>query len=1123
MAARQRIVPVRREYNQWVGNQTLEDYALRFTAEGARRWSAARIANTALGSISFLALEAIGAAITISVGFTNAMWAIAVVGAIIFLTALPITYYAARDGVDIDLLTRGAGFGYIGSTITSLIYASFTFIFFAIEAAIMAQALELCFDLPLSLGYIVSALVIIPLVTHGVTFISRFQLWTQPLWIVLHLTPFVFIAAQSLQPVRDWMQFEPTGTVPAGQFNLILFGMAASVVFSLIAQVGEQVDFLRFLPSKRRIGPFAWWTSMLAAGPGWIVLGAAKLMAGSFLAFLVLQQGFSAEKAAEPAHMYLVAFGYVIPGHSAALVLTGVFLVVSQLKINVTNAYAGSLAWSNFFSRLTHSHPGRVVWLVFNVAIALVLMELGIYKALEQILALYSNVAVAWVGALVADLVINKPLGLSPPHIEFKRAHLYDFNPVGVGAMLLASTLAILAFSGVFGEPLQHLAPFIALGTAFVAAPLIALVTHGRYYLARATVERTKRICCICELPFERHDMAFCPAYSGTICSLCCSLDARCHDCCKTNARFTDQLLSFFVSILPAWASRHINSRLAHYIALMLLLGAAVGLTLAVIFYQQALDPSVNREAMYSAMWKLFFVLMIIAGVAAWLLILAQESRQVAQEEMLRQTALLNEEIEAHRRTDAMLQKAKEVAEAANQAKSRYVIGISHELRTPLNAIYGYAQLLERDQSIPEARRDAIRTVRRSAQHLSGLIEGLLDISRIEAGRLQLQRDPIRLREFLDQLVGMFRMQAEAKALEFRHGIEGPLPAVVYADEKRLRQVLINLLSNAMKFTERGHVSFTITYRNEVAVFGIADTGIGVLPEDMERIFEPFVRGRQIATARTPGIGLGLTITKLLTEIMGGELTFTSEADQGTKARVKLLLSRAPDQAVTVPHERRIFGYKGLPRTLIVADDNAAHRDLMQDILAPLGFVLFTAADGVSCLTLAGQCEPDLILLDIAMPGLTGWEVARRLREGGQMRTAVLMLSANVGDFRKGAFLNDFHDAVLAKPFEVQQLLDSIQSLLKLEWVYEAAGASDAVSTASSAVARIDHLAPADITELQRLGRMGHVKAIEAKLDEIHSVRPSAAAFTVRLRGHVRDFDFRSYMAALEEINRHDP
>src|SRR3981081_4130307 len=194
MTAQQRIVRVRRNYNQWVANQTLEDYALRFTAKSARRWSSFSVANTAVGAVSFLALEAIGGSITINYGFINATSAILIVGALIFLTCLPIAYYAATYGVDIDLLTRGAGFGYIGSTITSLIYASFTFLFFAIEAAIMSLALEMCFGVPLYAGYIFSALIVIPLVTHGITFISRFQLWTQPAWVVLHLIPFVTIA-----------------------------------------------------------------------------------------------------------------------------------------------------------------------------------------------------------------------------------------------------------------------------------------------------------------------------------------------------------------------------------------------------------------------------------------------------------------------------------------------------------------------------------------------------------------------------------------------------------------------------------------------------------------------------------------------------------------------------------------------------------------------------------------------------------------------------------------------------------------------------------------------------------------------------------------------------------------
>ena len=210
-----------------------------------------------------------------------------------------------------------------------------------------------------------------------------------------------------------------------------------------------------------------------------------KLLAGSFLAFLAIEHLVPPQKAAEPTQMYLVAFQYVFSSPQLALAFTGAFVIISQIKINVTNAYAGSIAWSNFFSRLTHSHPGRVVWLVFNVAIALMLMELGIFKMLEHILGLYSIVAVAWVGALVADLVINKPLGLSPAGIEFKRAHLYDINPVGVGAMLAATVAGIVAFSGVLGATLQSLSAFLALAVAFVMAPAIAYVTKSRFYIAR--------------------------------------------------------------------------------------------------------------------------------------------------------------------------------------------------------------------------------------------------------------------------------------------------------------------------------------------------------------------------------------------------------------------------------------------------------------------------------------------------------------------------------------------------------------------------------------------------------------------------------------------------------------
>ena len=491
------------------------------------------------------------------------------------------------------------------------------------------------------------------------------------------------------------------------------------------------------------------------------MLGALKLLAGSFLAFFALSHGVSEEHAAEPAHMYLEAFRYVLSQPDLALALTGTFVILSQVKINVTNAYAGSIAWSNFFSRLTHSHPGRVVWLVFNVLVALLLMEIGVYKALEQTLALYSNVAIAWVGALVADLVINKPLGLRPQQIEFKRAHLYDINPVGVGAMLIATIVSISAFYGLFGPTAKALSAFVALAVAFITAPLIAWATDGKYYIARKPKRSWQNLesiqCCICEHSFEPEDMASCPAYAGPICSLCCSLDARCHDLCKPHARIGAQVSETLGKLVPKPIYARINSQLGHYLGVFAVSAGLVGLTLGLIYLQTSATMLMPMPLLSDVLWKVFFALTIIIGVVAWLFVLAQQSRRAAEEETRRQTTLLIQEIDAHKRTDAELQRAKEVAESANLAKSRYVVGLSHELRSPLNAISGYAQLLEQDSSLNTKPRDQVRVVRRSADHLSGLIDGILDISKIEAGRLYLSRDEVRLSEFLDQLVGMFR------------------------------------------------------------------------------------------------------------------------------------------------------------------------------------------------------------------------------------------------------------------------------------------------------------------------------------------------------------------------------
>jgi signal transduction histidine kinase/purine-cytosine permease-like protein/FixJ family two-component response regulator len=1196
-SVRQRVVKVRRDYNRWVASETMEDDALRFAARAHRRWSAWRVANTAFGASSFLVLEAVGATLLLQFGFVNAAWAILATGLVIALAGLPISVYAARHGLDMDLLTRGAGFGYIGSTLTSLIYASFTFIFFALEAAVMAYALELAFDIPPAWGYLLCALVVIPLVTHGVTVISRLQVWTQPLWLAMLLLPYVVVFQKNPGLLGELAQYG--GQPGLTQFDWKAFGAAMTVGIALITQMGEQADYLRFMPEPGpdRRSRWRWWLGTLVGGPGWVIPGVLKMLGGALLAFLALGLMVPPERAVDPNQMYLAAWEHVFPRYGWAVAATALFVVVSQLKINVTNAYAGSLAWSNFFSRVAHSHPGRVVWVVFNTGIALVLMELDVFQAMGGVLGLYSNIAIAWMMAVVADLVINKPLGLSPPGIEFKRAHLYDINPVGVGAMGIASALSVAAYLGLFGSMAQAWSAAIALVAALVAAPLIAWATRGRWYLARGPQAEAAREalalgvrrpwagrpvegsyrrlaplqrCVVCERDYEGEDVAQCPAYGGPICSLCCTLDARCHDLCKPDARLAVQWAALLRRVLPRRAWPYLDKGLGHYLMLMLLLGPALALLFTLLFEQEMRLLGLHEDlpagillgvvgpALQAGFVKACAALLLVGGVFAWWLVLAHQSREVAQEEANRQTQALNEqaevlraEIESHRRTDAQLQEARRVAElarsqaeAASGAKTRYITTISHELRTPLNAILGYAQLLEEDDAMPAHRRQAVGVIRRGGDHLLSLIEGTLDLARIESGKLKLDVRPMRFRDCMSEIAGLFELQARAKGIRFRHEFSAHLPEVVRADERRLRQILINLLGNAVKFTPAGgvggapagEVRLGIQYSGQMARIEISDTGPGMSAAELARVFEPFERGgagggASGAAAVAGGTGLGLTISKMLTDLMGGEMTVRSAPGEGTRFFLRLFLpavaaSELPAAGPLAPARQR-RGYLGARRRILVVDNEEADRGLLVSLMQPLGFTIDQAASGDAALVRLAAAAPadwpDAVFMDLAMPGIDGWETLRRLRlmrtDAGLPELPAAIVSANAFD---RALDNDVGIApadFIVKPVRLGELLDWLERRLSLVWTDAAEVPAAPAGTACHA--RPDALLvfpPAD--QLQALGEqvgLGYLRGALRCLDDIAATDPAHAPFVERMRGFARAFQLDAMAALLQQ------
>lgn len=463
--------------------ESLEDYTLRFAPRSYRKWGPGVVATSALGGIAYLADFSIGANIGLTHGTVNGLIGILVAATIIFLTGFPLAYYAARYNLDLDLITRGSGFGYYGSVITNVIFASFTFIFFALEGSIMAQGLYLGLGIPRWIGYLISTLIIFPLVIFGMKALAKLQVATTPVWLILMVIPVVYLVVSHPDSVSTFIAYAGDS---GGGVSFASAMLAAGVCLSLIAQIAEQIDYLRFMPPRTAENRRSWWAATVLGGPGWVLFGATKQILGMFLAiYLVSTVPGARDFANEPVQQFLVTYEQLMPAW-LALVLAVILVVISQIKINVTNAYSGSLAWTNSFTRITKRYPGRLVFLGVNLAIALVLMEANMFDFLNGILSFYANLAMAWICVVASDIVLNKYLlKLSPTKPEFRRGMLYDWNPVGIVSLLLSGGISIAIYFGALGAAVQPYSPLFAVGIAVVATPLMAVATQGRFYLRR--------------------------------------------------------------------------------------------------------------------------------------------------------------------------------------------------------------------------------------------------------------------------------------------------------------------------------------------------------------------------------------------------------------------------------------------------------------------------------------------------------------------------------------------------------------------------------------------------------------------------------------------------------------
>ncbi len=394
-------------------------------------------------------------------------------------------------------------------------------------------------------------------------------------------------------------------------------------------------------------------------------------------------------------------------------------------------------------------------------------------------------------------------------------------------------------------------------------------------------------------------------------------------------------------------------------------------------------------------------------------------------------------DITERKKAEEKLKSAKEEAEAANHAKSAFLANMSHELRTPLNAILGYTQIFNRDNSLSPKYKDGINIIERSGKHLLSLINDILELSKIEAGKLELEKTDFNFYQFIQGITDIFSLHAKQKRISFTYQLESTIPGEVHGDERRLRQIIINLLGNAVKFTETGSVTFKVSLHNEKIGFQVIDTGIGIAPDELEKIFSPFQQAGD-PNYWAEGTGLGLSITKKLVELMGGELNVESVLGQGSTFCTALVLPEVPGVAQYKPSTDVIIGYRAKKKfKILVVDDNLENCLVLVNLLTPLGFQVLEANSGLEGLDKVYEFQPDLIVLDLMMPGMNGFQFVRKLRKEIS-KTVVIAASASVFNHHREESLKAGCNDFIPKPISADDLLKSLQEHLKIEWIYTA-------------------------------------------------------------------------------------
>jgi PAS domain S-box-containing protein len=466
------------------------------------------------------------------------------------------------------------------------------------------------------------------------------------------------------------------------------------------------------------------------------------------------------------------------------------------------------------------------------------------------------------------------------------------------------------------------------------------------------------------------------------------------------------------------------------------------------------------------------------------------------------------------REAERALREAKEAADTASRAKSYFLASVSHELRTPLNGILGYTQILRRDTALSDKQRDGVRVIHESADHLLALINDVLDLSKIEAGRIELHLADFDLPGFSLSVERVFTPRAREKNILFETAVATDLPRWVRGDEQRLRQIVFNLVSNAVKFTTAGGVVFSVQRTAAGAIrFSVSDTGPGIAEADLAKLFEPFTQVGKTHAASATGTGLGLAISRSLVERMGGQLHVESKPGWGSRfwCDIALPVASTIGGPAPVDNARRILGYEGPRRRILIVDDNATNRSVMVNMLAPLGFQLAETETGEGAVSDTATFRPDLVLMDLRLPGgIDGLEATRQLRakpENAALK--IIAVSASAYDLDRTECVTAGCDAFLAKPFREEELWTAVERALGLVWQIV-----DTEETRTPFPMALQAPPPAEAAALYELAAKGDVVGIRARAAALVALDPKYGPFAQ----NVLDLAARFKMKAIRQF-----